>query len=316
MQVLRWTGAAALTVFLAASQAFAAGQLGDKAPALQVSKWVKGSPITLKETDAQNKVTVVEFWATWCGPCRVSIPHLTELQEKYKDDVVFIGVSSEEPDVVASFVAQQGEKMEYRVAVDKDGMTNKAYMQAYKQSGIPHAFIIDKDGYVVFNSHPMEEQFEATLQQVVAGKFDMASAKAMAEREAKITDALQAYEKVIMGQDDAGSAPKHEAALYDLLKDDPERLAWLAYVLSEAPELAHRNLDFAEKMAKRAVTLTERQNADVLDSYATVLFKQGRVDDAIGVEKQALQIVGDDAELRQHIMEQISRFQEGETAES
>ena len=66
-------------------------KVGDAAPQLKVAKWVKGTPITnLKD----GKIHVVEFWATWCGPCRVSIPHLTELAAKYKGKVDFVGVDS------------------------------------------------------------------------------------------------------------------------------------------------------------------------------------------------------------------------------
>jgi thiol-disulfide isomerase/thioredoxin len=64
---------------------------------------------------------VVEFWATWCGPCRVSIPHLTELQKKFKTQgVTFIGVSDETEDKVKPFVDKMGDKMDYTVAVDDE----------------------------------------------------------------------------------------------------------------------------------------------------------------------------------------------------
>jgi thiol-disulfide isomerase/thioredoxin len=82
---------AALLLSLSLCRNVLAGELklGDPAPALKVSKFVKGSPVTKFEP---GKFYVVEFWATWCGPCKTSIPHLTEMAKKYKD-VQFVGVS-------------------------------------------------------------------------------------------------------------------------------------------------------------------------------------------------------------------------------
>src|SRR5687768_13509035 len=65
-------------------------KVGSPAPALKVVKWVKGKPIKNFE---KGKVYVVEFWATWCGPCKDSIPHITEMAKKYKGKAEFIGVS-------------------------------------------------------------------------------------------------------------------------------------------------------------------------------------------------------------------------------
>src|SRR5579859_1941734 len=90
--------------------------IGDPAPAITVKRFVKGAPVTKFE---KGKLYVVEFWATWCPPCRESIPHLTELQKKFKD-VTFIGVSAFENDQkkVKPFVEEMGKKMDYRVALD------------------------------------------------------------------------------------------------------------------------------------------------------------------------------------------------------
>ena len=111
-----------------------------------------------------GKVYVVEFWATWCGPCRVTIPHLTELQKKHVD-VVFIGVSvcEQDQDAVKPYVEAMGDQMAYRVAMDLDpregGWQRRHHGHdvdaAARQGGIPIAFIIDKDGRIAWIGHPI-----------------------------------------------------------------------------------------------------------------------------------------------------------------
>ncbi len=141
-------------------------KLGDAAYPLTGLTWVKGSPVTI----APGKVYVVEFWATWCPPCRKSIPHLTELAKKYADRVVFVGVSNEDVATVKPFVADQGDQMAYNVAVDTAGKVVNGYMTAFDQGGIPTAFIVDAAGKVVWLGHPMDNLGDV-LDKVLAGTY-------------------------------------------------------------------------------------------------------------------------------------------------
>ena len=171
----RWEMVGALVLAFVAAPVLAI-DLGDPAPPLKIKEWVKGQPVNLKEAKGKN-IVVVEFWATWCGPCKQSIPHLTELQKKFKDQgVVFIGISDETTDKVKPFVEKMGKDMDYVVALDDDQATNKAYMQAFKVNGIPHAFIVDKAGAIVWSDHPMAGMEEA-LEEIIAGKYDIEAAK-------------------------------------------------------------------------------------------------------------------------------------------
>ena len=151
--------------------------IGDKAPPLMVAATVKGAPVNLAKG-----VHVVEFWATWCGPCKVSIPHLTEMAKKYKGKADFTGVSVWEngPDQIGQvkkFVAAMGPKMDYNVAFDGDKKAMATnWMTAAKQNGIPAAFLV-KDGKVLWIGHPMDGLDEA-VGSVLAGTFDAAAAKA------------------------------------------------------------------------------------------------------------------------------------------
>jgi len=162
--------------------------VGDKAPALAVETFIKGAPITVYEP---GQVYVVEFWATWCGPCIRVFPHLSELQKKYEGKARFVGVNIwERPydantlSKVIQFVEKQGDKMAYTVAFDGEAKkVDTAFMQAAGQNGIPAAFIVDQTGTVAWIGHPggMDEP----LAKVVGKEWDLKKAAAdfAAERE-------------------------------------------------------------------------------------------------------------------------------------
>ena len=163
-------------------QSLWAGELGSAAAPLQISEWVKGKPVDLATVKGKQLV-VVEFWATWCPPCRTSIPHLTAMQKKFKD-VIFVGVTDEKSDVVKKFVTKMGEQMDYVVAIDDKQQTSKGYMREFNVNGIPHAFVVDKEGRIIWQGHPMAGLEEA-LEQITAGKYDLAAARAQAKKEAE-----------------------------------------------------------------------------------------------------------------------------------
>jgi thiol-disulfide isomerase/thioredoxin len=179
---------AALMLALAGAAAPGAAQevkevtlkVGDPAPKLKVSKWMQGEPVKAFERD---KVYIVEFWATWCGPCRATIPHLNEIHKKYKDKgLIVIGqnVWERQIDAVPKFVKSMGEKMTYRVALDdkegsEQGQMAETWMAAAGQNGIPAAFVVDKQGMIAWIGHPMQLK-ESMLDQILADTFDLKKA--------------------------------------------------------------------------------------------------------------------------------------------
>jgi len=176
-------------------------KIGDRAPELAPGKWVQGEPV--KEFE-KGKAYIVEFWATWCGPCRVSIPHLNEIHNKYKDKgLIVIGQDCWENDekLVEPFVTKMGDKMTYRVALDDKGASKvgkmaETWMQAAERNGIPSAFLVDTKGIVAWIGHPMELK-DSVIEDVLSGKYDVEkAARDYADSQAKMTRLQAAWNAV------------------------------------------------------------------------------------------------------------------------
>lgn len=154
--------------------------IGSPAPSLDIEHWVHDGEGTFKPVKdfEKDKVYVVEFWATWCGPCRVAMPHLAELQKKYGTKVQFISVSDEPIETVQEFLKTKAEDEKtfdeitkaYCLTTDPDGSVGKSYMEAAAQNGIPCAFIVGKDSKIEWIGHPMS--MDSTLDEVLEGKWD------------------------------------------------------------------------------------------------------------------------------------------------
>ena len=134
---------------------------GSPAPAFTVDSFVRGPE---SKTLELGKVHVIEFWATWCGPCVASMPHLTELQ-KQNPDVQFIGVAGFERGKDAAdgtkrvddFVKAKGDAIGFAIAFDGDGTMAKTWMTAAKRNSIPTSFVVGKDGNIAFIGSPNAE---------------------------------------------------------------------------------------------------------------------------------------------------------------
>lgn len=288
---MRWKAALAAIVTFTATTFVQAQTLrvGGSAPELKIDKWVKGEPVTEFQ---DGKVYVVEFWATWCGPCVQSIPHLTKLQEKYADKgLTIVGITSAETgndfdqivSKVESFAAEK--KMGYTVAIENpkgERPTSVNYMQAANQRGIPAAFIVDGNQRIAYIGHPLNPAFDTTLSQVIAGEFNMESAlreaNDAAKAEAKIAevrkkgDPILAEVNTMMGEGNFSGAL---ARVDDVVRLDSDIYGQVAFTkfqfLMGHPDETVRDQAGALKYAETLMNDLASGNATLQNQLAWVL---------------------------------------------
>lgn len=129
--------------------------VGQKLPALTGLDYFKQKP------DLKGKPAIVEFWATWCPPCRASIPHMNEIYKTYgPKGLQILGITDEPGQTIRAFTKQ--------IPIDYPAATDKRNIAAdFGITTIPRAFLVDKTGTIVWQGHPMEleeKQIDALLQ--------------------------------------------------------------------------------------------------------------------------------------------------------
>lgn len=228
---------------------------GDPAPPLKVTKWLRGREVNAFEP---GKVYVVEFWATWCGPCVVMMPHLGDMQEELESKgVTIIGFTANDPgntlEKVNKFLEKRGDKLGYSIAYGEDRETYDAFMKAAGQGGIPCSYVIGKDGKIAFIGHPLF--LDEVLPKVLNGTWDPVKGKAELEAADKLWDATYA---AISKQGD----PEKQLAEWEAFSAKWPRLAADPYMNASRLKLlvaAKRYAD-AQKLSSSIVSKAVKRN--------------------------------------------------------
>jgi thiol-disulfide isomerase/thioredoxin len=295
-------------------------RIGSPAPGLKVSKWFKGTPV---EQFKPGELYVVEFWATWCGPCINAMPHITEMAKKYEGKVTVMGVSvwertaTESNDalfaMIGAFVEKQGDRMGYNVAAEGiDKPMAETWMKAAGRNGIPCTMIIGRDGNIAWIGHPM--QMDEPLAQLVDDKYDVKLAAAEYakkwEEEQDRNELLQPVTAALRARDDkavieaidkvVAKLPDAELSLYPmkfeaLLKtDEPAAYAYMTKV-SESELFAKHAVvgyNFWIAMKRNASQLHDPQWSKLADILGKAVKDQPKVVQLLTAQADALDLAG------------------------
>lgn len=327
-----------LAFFLALTPSALALNVGDRAPVLTIDEWVQGASVDLSR-QIGSRIFMVEFWATWCPPCKASVPRLTQLQNKYKNDLTIIGVTAVDdrgntPSAVRRFVRKQGENMSYTVALDKGLTTTTAYMGDSVLVGIPYAYLIARDGRIAWHGSPLDPSLDEVVDSLVSGGFDFSAAKVAAEVEQRfralepllqmgrwsaVWDGLIGVLKLdpaeetalqlmlamyLEGKKDAQAFRSWASAHIEANRDKAKAMERLAALLCSNPNLEARFPDLALEAARAAYEASNKRDASVLAVYAQALYQIGDVDRAIELQVAAVGVAnGDERDAMQKVLD-------------
>ncbi|MGC4013046.1 MAG: TlpA disulfide reductase family protein [Luteolibacter sp.] len=191
-------------------------QAGDSVTpeALGQAKFVQGS--VPKEWEP-GKLYFIECWATWCGPCIASIPHVNELHKKYADKglrVIGLNVWDDGPyEKVEKFVKAKGEGMSYPVAfVGRGGAFETGWLKPAGVTGIPHTFLV-RDGKLLATQHPGQLTDEVIEKLLAGGDGESQALGVIAQQKADRAAETQLYKDFRAAQ-----AKKDTAAMAETIK--------------------------------------------------------------------------------------------------
>lgn len=130
-------------------------EVGQAAPEASAKEWINlKTPLTW--ASLRGKVVLLEFWATWCGPCVEGIPHLNELQRKYAGkNFQLLTFVEEGHQTMDKFLKRKA--VEYPIGLESTSVED------YGINGIPHAFLISPDGKILWHGHPAEHEMETAI---------------------------------------------------------------------------------------------------------------------------------------------------------
>ena len=270
------------------------------------------------------QVRVVEFWATWCGPCKASIPHINDMHKSLRRrGLEVIGVSDEKPEVVANFLRMQGDRMSYIVGVDPEKKVAERFMQAAGKAGIPCAFVIGPSGKIAFIGHPMDEEFDRAVRLSLDGRYDPAITRkadpilAAARRAAGVRNFTEAYRRfdeaialspvvmydaaaeryrtILVDEKNEEAARAYARRMIGMYESNAPALRDLALMLATDASLPTNDIETAQMASEKLTAIAQAGDPDAFKVAASVAYAKGDFQAASELQRKAWRIAPPEA---------------------
>jgi thiol-disulfide isomerase/thioredoxin len=276
--------------------------IGDTAPSFEGTQWLKGKAPVFK-----NQVTIIELWRPSCGHCKAVIPHLTSLQKKYGNQIAIVSLSKEPIEILQKFIKANGDQMEYTI-----GKASNEFPYYADVPGLPYAFLINKDGIIVWKGHP--SNIDEYIFKTMEGRVDIEQFKMINKLETAIDEAsktndletITSIDQKLLQVDPSNYQGLESGIMVAKYKNDPkivkeifdrvpqtrlsvEKAKIFAEMLINESDLAYRYPEAALNFIVYALK-NEPNNDNLIDVYARVLYYIGDIEKAITWQKKAIGI--------------------------
>jgi hypothetical protein len=252
-----------------------------------VKEWIKGQPVEVK---GGTNILVVEIFTTTSLASRASITNLNEVQKRYGGQgVVVVGVSDEPAELIKEFVEHDGAKIEYAIAADDERKTSLNYMMPVRQRGVPCAFVVGKDGRLLWYGHP-QHGLDQALGQIIAGRYNL-------EQVAKADIARnQMGQYLTLARKGDPRTRMAGRRLVEARTNDVAQLCEVAFEIATDLQIAKRDFALANAALDQAEKVAPTNSTRVAVTRAVLLFESGKRDEGLARARQAVASAQDQKE--------------------